>query len=70
MVDTEMRILTLGEDLKVLGSHLDGRLEERHAGPIVPGLTEPLPLQSQVQTRRLHPAGKRNLCERSRDGEL
>lgn len=36
--------------LKVLGSNLDGRLKEGHAGAIVPSLTQPLTFQSQVQT--------------------
>lgn len=42
--------------LKVLCSNLDGRLKEGHTGTIVTRLTEPLPFQSQVQTRVLHPA--------------
>lgn len=37
------------EDLKVLCSDLDGRLEERHTSAIVTSLTEPLAFQSQVQ---------------------
>jgi len=45
------------EDLKVLRSNLDRGLEEGHADAVVAGLTEPLAFQSQVQTRRLHPAG-------------
>lgn len=47
------------EDLEVLCSHLDRRLKERHASMIVPGLTEPLAFQGQIQTGRLHPAEKR-----------
>lgn len=39
------------EDLQVICSDLDGRLEEGDAAAIVVELTEPLTLQSQVQTR-------------------
>lgn len=38
------------EDLEVLCSNLDGRLEEGHTCPVVTSLTETLALQSQVQT--------------------
>lgn len=38
------------EDLEVLCSNLDGRLKEGHTHSVVPGLTEPLTFQSQVQT--------------------
>lgn len=39
------------EDLKVLRSHLDGRFKQGDAAPVVASLAEPLPLQSQIQTR-------------------
>lgn len=45
------------EDLQVFRPHLDGRLEEGDAGAVLARLAEPLALQRQVQTRRLHPAG-------------
>lgn len=48
------------EDLEVLCSNLDGRLKEGHTRSVVPGLTEPLTFQSQVQTWWLHPAGRRD----------
>lgn len=52
------------QDLKVLRSHLDGRLKEGHAGPIVSRLAQALALQGEVQARRLHPAEPRRVSIR------
>lgn len=56
------------QDLEVLRSHLDGRLKEGHAGPIVSRLAQALALQGEVQARRLHPAERNTI--RVRRGNL
>ena len=44
------------QHLKVLCAHLDGSFKEGDACSVVAHLTEPLPLQRQLQARHLHPA--------------
>lgn len=45
------------QNLQVFCANLHGGLEERNAGAVILHLTETLPLQSQVHTGCIHPAG-------------
>lgn len=57
------------QHLQVLCAHLDGRLKEGHPRPVVPGFTEPLALQRQLQAGHLHPtAGNKSPKVWNQDG--
>lgn len=46
------------EDLEVLGTDLDGRLEKGDASIVVSHLAKSLSFQGELQTRGLHPASQ------------